>query len=390
MSIYLQRSADNMERLFPGLPWTVRISYGAKSRTFGSGPERAEFACRGEAPLRDLARGRLPAFMDRYVFGEVDFLGDIYSVVGIRNYLSQQKDWIVGLGKRLRHLGTTLFPSSVRRKLVAVSSHYDLPNAFIESYLDNRTRAYSCAMWKDPANIAQPDDETLEEAQDRKFRSAAEELEVQPGDKFLDVGCGYGYMVNLVEKDFGCRNVLGITLSENQVATGYSKNLKLRHYHELEPDGSFDKIYTCGMVSHLDRSEIRRYYRHIHGLLKSGGRFWMHGIVPPANGFGMTNYNSLSGTFSQKYVFPDHYQFPVHVHLQVMEEAGFRVKKVHFRYGHYSKTLRHWYRRYVENLPRTRHLITPVTERVWHLFLTYASVLDGPHSVIKQILAEKA
>jgi len=174
------------------------------------------------------------------------------------------------------------------------------------------------------------------------------------------------------------------------VEHGYSRNLRRQHYLELPPEGQFDKIYTCGMISHLDRSEIERYYRHVHGLLRSGGRLWAHAIVPQANDYGMTNYNSLSGTFSQRYVFPDHFQFPIHVHLKVMERIGFRVRYVHFRYGHYDKTLRHWYRRFVDNLPRTRPMITPTIERAWHLFLTYASAIDGPSSVVKQIVAEKA
>lgn len=89
-------------------------------------------------------------------------------------------------------------------------------------------------------------------------------------------------------------------------------------------------------------------------------------------------------------MFPDHFQFPIHVHLKVMERIGFRVRHVHFRYGHYDKTLRHWYRRFVDNLPRTRPMITPTIERAWHLFLTYASAIDGPSSVVKQIVAEKA
>ena len=99
--------------------------------------------------------------------------------------------------------------------------------------------------------------------------------------------------------------------------------------------------------------------------------------------------NPISGTFSQKYVFPDHFQFPLHVHLKIIEKLGFRVKHINFRYGHYAKTLRHWYKLYVENLPRTRHMITPTIERAWHLYLTYASTVDGPNSVLKQILCEK-
>lgn len=389
MSAVLDQAVDKMRFFFPELPWTIRISYAGKSGTLGTGPERMELACKTEAVVRDFGRGDLSSMLDRYVRGEVDFNGDIYAFVGTRNYVRAESLWMVGLGRRLRHFWTSIFPSNIRRKLVAVSSHYDLPNEFILSYLDKRTKAYSCAMWNDPANIGAPDDETLEDAQHRKFRLAAEALDLQPDDKFLDVGCGYGYMVQMAEKEFGCRDTLGITLAQSQIDEGFSKNLELRHYYELPGEGQYDKIYTCGMVSHLDRSEIGRYYRHIYGLLKSGGKFWMHGIVPPANESGMNNYNSLSGTFSQKYVFPDHYQFPIHVHLQMMEEAGFRIESVLYRYGHYGKTLRHWYRRYVDNLPQTRHLITPTIERAWHLYLTFASVLDGDISIVKQILATK-
>jgi len=389
MSIYLDRAASTLDEMFPTLPWKVRLSHGGRSKTFGSGKEQAGIECRTEAPLRDLSRKRLSKFLDRYVEGEADLTGDIYSIVGVKNYIAVKSQWKVGLLGWLKYTGSMLFPSSVRAKLIAVSSHYDLPNDFILSYLDKRTKAYSCAMWKDPDLIGDLDDEPLDDAQHWKFKMAAQELDLQPTDKFLDVGCGYGYMVDLVEKEFGVKDALGITLSKNQVDDGFSKSMKRTHYMDLARDGSYDKIYTCGMISHLDMSEVRRYYEQIFSLLKSGGRFWMHGIVPQRNNFGMTNYNSLSGTFSQKYVFPEHFQFPIDVHLQVMEETGFRVKKVYFRYGHYAKTLRHWYKRYVEQLPNTRHMITLQLERAWHLYLTYGSIMDGREAVIKQILATK-
>ncbi|PCI36426.1 MAG: hypothetical protein COB53_09630 [Elusimicrobia bacterium] len=392
MSYYLERAADSMNAMFPTLPWSVGLSLNGQSASFGTGPQKAEIACKKEGPLRELAGLRLSRFLDRYVEGECEFKGDIYSIVGVKNHLKRDADWKVGLFRSVQYVGSRIFPSSVRRKLVSVSSHYDLPNEFIESYLDTRTKAYSCAMWKDPDNISEPDDESLEDAQHRKFFNAAKELEIQETDKFLDIGCGYGYQVNLAETEFGCKNALGITLSQNQVENGFSKNIKRIHYLDLPTDASYDKIYTCGMVSHLDRSELTRYYKQVYGLLKSGGRFWMHGIIPRRNDYGMDNYNSLSGTFSQKYIFPDHYQFPLDMHLQAMEELGFRIRKVYYRYGHYAKTLRHWYRRYLETLPQTRHLITPTIERAWHLYLTFASVIDGQganEAIIKQILAEK-
>lgn len=388
MATLLDRAADRMKEWFPHLPWTVRISFEGRSRTFGSGPERAEWVCRTREALERLAIPDLRTFLDHYVVGEVDFNGDIYGTVGCRRYIRQESDWLVGFRYYVRHAWTYFIPSSVQRKLNAIQTHYDLPAEFIESYLDKRTRAYSCAMWKEPLSDA--DGEPLEDAQYHKFDMAAGELEIQPEDRFVDIGCGYGYMTHLAETKFGCKHALGITLSKNQVERGFSKNMKLMHYLELKPEGQFDKIYTCGMVSHLDHSEIEQYYRHIFGLLRSGGRAWVHAIVPPVMAKGHTNYTTVSGNFSQKYVFPDHFQFPVHVHLKLMERTGFCVRNVYYRYGHYAKTLRHWYRRFVENLPTTRKLISPVTERAWHLFLTYASVMDGANgSVVKQIVVEK-
>lgn len=388
----LEKAAAEMNWLFPTLPWTIRISYGGHSLPVGKGPERAEMLCRDREALVAVARKDLSTFLDHYVAGGADINGDMYGFVGARMHVRDDSLWRVGLMGRLRYAWLTLFPSPVRRKLMAVSSHYDLPNEFILSYLDKTTKAYSCAIWKDPENLEQPDDESLDEAQVRKHRIAAEALEIQPGDRFLDIGCGYGYMVHLAETEFGCKNALGITLSKNQVETGFSRNLALKHYLELPRDGQFDKIYTCGMISHLDKAEVERYYRHVFGLLRKGGRVWFHMISPPASMSGITNYNTISGTFSQKYVFPDHYQFPVSKHVRIIEETGFQIRQAHFRYGHYAKTLRHWYRRYLESLPETRKLIRPEVERAWHLFLTYASVIDGTKAIgayIKQLLCVK-
>ncbi|MFI5345513.1 MAG: class I SAM-dependent methyltransferase [Elusimicrobiota bacterium] len=386
----LDRAGDAMNWMFPTMPYGIRISYKGQSRMVGSGPEKVEMACKTEAAVRALAGHDLSHFLDYYAEGDADLNGDMYSFVGARNYVRQDELWRIKWKYQMRYLWTALFPSTVRRKLRAVSSHYDLPNEFILSYLDKKTRAYSCAMWDDPLKIGNLDDQTLDDAQHNKFKMALDELQIQPDDRFLDIGCGYGYAVHLAETMFGCKNAMGITLSQNQIDEGFSKNLKLLHYMQVPAQQQFDKIYTCGMISHLDRSEVEQYYRHVHGMLKSGGKVWFHAIIPPANSAGLTNYTTISGTFSQKYVFPDHFQFPIHVHLKMIEKQGFRVKKIHFRYGHYAKTLRHWYKRYVEHLPETRHMITPTIERAWHLYLTYASMVDGPNSVLKQIVCEKA
>lgn len=385
----IDKAADQIRWMFPTLPWVIRISYKGESRACGNGPEGVEMACKTEASLRALANRDLSEWLDHYVMGDADLNGDIYKFVGARNHVREDGLWRIKLKYQLRYLWTALFPSDIRRKLRAVSSHYDLPNEFILSYLDKRTKAYSCAMWQDPLNIDLKQGESLDDAQHHKFDLALTALEVQPGDKFIDIGTGYGYAPWLAETKFGCKDTLGITLSQNQVDDAYTPAVKLLHYLQVPAEGQFDKLHTCGMISHLDRSEVERYYRHCYGMLKSGGKAWFHAIIPPANNAGLTNYTTISGTFSQKYVFPDHFQFPIHVHLKIIEKLGFRVKNINFRYGHYGKTLRHWYKRYVDTLPETRHMITPTIERAWHLYLTYASVIDGPQSILKQILCVK-
>jgi cyclopropane-fatty-acyl-phospholipid synthase len=390
MIALLDKAADRMNWLFPTLPWTVKLSYRNRSRSIGTGPELFEMACRERAALVALARCDLSDFLDHYIAGRADLNGDFYRFVGCRSYIRDDGLWKVALKHQLRYTALRFFPSSVRRKLVAVSTHYDLPAEFVLSYLDKTTRAYSSAIWNDPDNIARLDDESLEQAQVRKHRIAAEALQIQPDDKFLDIGCGYGYMVRMAEKEFGCRSAIGITLSQSQIDNGFSPNMRRLHYIQIPPDGSYDKLHSVGMISHLDKAEIRRYYRHLYGLLKSGGTAWIKMISPPCSPAGLHNYNTVSGTFSQKYIFPDHYQFPIHFHIRHIEETGFQIRQVHFRYGHYAKTLRHWYRRFVENLPRTRRLITPEIERAWHLYLTYASTLDGPSgSIFKQFVLRK-
>ena len=386
----LDRAGDAMNWMFPEMPYVIRISYKGQSREVGKGPEKAEMACKTESAVAALARHDLSDFLDHYAMGDADINGDMYAFVGARNHVRKDEFWRIKWKHQLRYVWTSLFPSDVRRKLRAVSSHYDLPNEFILSYLDKRTKAYSCAMWQNALDLDLNKGESLDDAQHHKFDLALTALQVQPDDKFIDIGTGYGYAPWLAETKFGCKDTLGITLSQNQVDDGFSKNLKLLHYMQVPAEGQFTKLHTCGMISHLDKSEVERYYRHCFNLLKSGGKAWFHMISPPANTAGLTNYTTISGTFSQKYVFPDHFQFPVHVHMKLLEKTGFRVKSVLFRYGHYAKTLRHWYKLYVDNLPQTRHMITPTIERAWHLYLTYGSVLDGEkNSVIKQFLCEK-
>ena len=108
----IDRAADAMNWMFPTLPYVIRVSYQGQSRSVGSGPEKAEMACKTEAAVRALARHDLSEFLDHYAAGDADINGDMYSFVGARNFVRQDALWRIKWKYQLRYLWTALFPSS--------------------------------------------------------------------------------------------------------------------------------------------------------------------------------------------------------------------------------------------------------------------------------------
>ena len=255
---------------------------------------------------------------------------------------------------------------SRERDTRAVRHHYDLPAEFFALFLD-RSMTYSCAIFSRGA-------QTLEEAQETKLELVCTKLGLEPGQRVLDVGCGWGSFAVHAASRHRVR-VTGITLSGPQAAVARRRvqeaglaqhiDIGVLDYRQLA-DVRFDAIASIGMVEHVGAANIDPYARRLAGLLRPGGRLLNHGIARLRHG------DPEAGPFSQRYVFPD--AAPLHLSrvIAALEGAGLETTHVEgFRHD-YADTLRHWARRLDDSLEQSIKLAGPERVRVWRLYLRAA------------------
>jgi cyclopropane-fatty-acyl-phospholipid synthase len=245
----------------------------------------------------------------------------------------------------------------------AVRHHYDVSNDFFALFL-GEDMTYSCAIFSRGAK-------TLEEAQETKLELVCTKLDLQEGQRVLDVGCGWGSFAIHAAERHGVA-VVGITLSEPQAELarqrvaqrGLSDRVEIRvqDYRDVD-DGPFDAVSSIGMVEHVGSNQIDLYARQLARLVKPGGRVLNHGIARLRHG------EPEAGEFTQRYVFPD--GAPLHLsRIQfALERAGLETHHVEdFRHD-YAETLRHWARRFDDNLDEAIRLGGAERARVWRLYL---------------------
>lgn len=343
-----------------------------------------------------------------YVSGHLDVTGDIYTALA---RLSGAQRPRLDVGERvrlLRALGgvATLVPRvppppqevAVRRRWLtgrrhskqrdagAITHHYDVSNRFYEWVL-GPSMAYTCACY--PA-----DDATLEEAQANKFDLVARKLDLRPGMRLLDVGCGWGGMVLHAAREYGV-TALGATLSRQQAAwaqraierAGLQRLAEVRHldYRDVQETG-FDAVSSIGLTEHIGKRHVPGYFAFLFGKLKPGGRLLNHCITRPDN----HEPAARAGGFINRYVFPDgELEGPGHL-ISLMHDTGFEVRHEENLREHYAKTLTAW----CANLDR--HWQEAVAEvgdaiaRVWRLYMA-GSRLGFERNVVQlhQVLCVK-
>jgi cyclopropane-fatty-acyl-phospholipid synthase len=256
---------------------------------------------------------------------------------------------------------------SAERDAAAVRYHYDVGNDFFALFLDE-SMTYSCAIFSKGA-------QTLAEAQRTKLDLVAGKLELKPGMRVLDVGCGWGSFAIHAAREHGVQ-VVGITLSEQQAQrarervtdAGLSEQIEIRvqDYREL-PQASFDAIASIGMSEHVGDAQIDVYARSLFGLLRPDGLLLNHAIAaldPDAT--------PLDDLFSTRYVFPDGEPLPLSRVQLALERAGFHTEHVEGFREDSAVTLRHWTQRLDERLPEAEALAGVERTRVWRLYLRAA------------------
>jgi cyclopropane-fatty-acyl-phospholipid synthase len=289
-----------------------------------------------------------------------------------------------GPGRWLAHLSRKHSRTADRE---AIAFHYDVSNNFYRLWLDEQM-VYSCAYFEST-------EDSLDQAQRNKLDHICRKLRLRRGERFLDIGCGWGALVCWAAKHYGVR-ALGVTLSRNQLEYAQQAireqgledcvTVELRDYRDVGGNAVFDKIVSVGMFEHVGLKNLPLYFNTAHRLLAPGGLFLNHGITHDEEGWGKT----LATKFINRYVFPDGELDTVSNVQRVMERSGFEIWDVEALRRHYALTLRHW----VERLERHRNeALRHITESVYRIWLLYMAAcalhFENGDVGVYQILASK-
>lgn len=322
---------------------------------------------------------------EAYLYDDFDICGDVEALCGMADRLTAiAAKW----GKKLRVARRLMqLPSSpdrpvarrgrarltgarhsIERDRQAVTYHYDVSNDFYALWLD-RSMTYSCAYFLDPYD-------DLDTAQARKLDYICRKLRLRPGQRLLDLGCGWGGLVMFAARHYGV-DATGITLSVPQAEWANRRiaesgladhaRVEVRDYRELESAAGerHDALVSVGMFEHVGAEKLPTYFAQAWRLLKPGGAFLNHGIACRAD----APDSPITG-FAGTYVFPDGELTPLHATLEAAESAAFEVRDVESLREHYALTLRHWVRRLEANHDEALRHVDEATYRVWRLYMS--------------------
>ena len=243
-----------------------------------------------------------------------------------------------------------------------VAHHYDLSDELYDLFLDPK-KQYSCGYFK-------KENDTLEDAQNNKIKHIIKKLNIQPNQKILDIGCGWGSLVIDIAKSTKCE-VTGITLSKNQFTYCVKKakelnmenqvRFKLIDYRELNE--KFDRIVSVGMFEHVGRKFYKKFFKQIEKLLTDNGVSLIHTI-------GSVNPPRDPHPWITKYIFPGGYTPSLSELTTPIEKAGLIVSDIEVLKLHYSHTLRHWKENCIRNKEQIIETFDERFFKMWEFYLT--------------------
>ncbi len=325
-------------------------------------------------------------FGEGYMRGEIEIEGDLEKVLiaGSRyiNEIERKRNFSTLFFRIVNSFG---FVNKLKEK-ENIKHHYDLGNDFYKLWLDS-SMTYSCAFFSSP-------DMSIDEAQREKRRIIYEKLQLQSGDRLLDIGCGWGSIILESAELFNIK-CIGITLSENQYEYVKEKirergledkvNVYLMHYADLPRLGlKFNKVVSVGMFEHVGREHLRIFFKVVESVLEDGGVFLLHtiGKVHPGK----------QSRWIRKYIFPGGYLPSIPEILHAFECLNFCLIDLDDWRLHYYRTLKEWRKRFWEKVDIVRGMYGEEFVRMWDLYLISSAVsfYTGSNHLFQFLLSKGA
>ena len=359
------------------LPWAqrvrsqvnlpVRLSWGgdsAASLALGDFAEPAvEIRVRDPAAFPLLIDPGLDTLGEAYVEGLVDVSGPLSQILAVAHRLSETAQPEQGLLGRIRRR----FRHTRESDSESIRYHYDVSNDFYAQWL-GESMVYSCAYF--PTG-----DESLEQAQRHKIDHILRKIRLQPGQRLLDIGCGWGALVLRAAQAFGARCV-GVTLSRNQFelacervrAAGLQDRIEIRlqDYRDVD-DGPFDRITSVGMFEHVGLDNLVGYFSHIRRLIAADGWVMNHGITSTDAFDGETRHGG--GHFIDRYVFPRGELPHISTVLRTLQEGGLEAFDIENLRRHYQRTTQLWSDAFEARAAQLRGMVDEKRWRIWRIYL---------------------
>jgi cyclopropane-fatty-acyl-phospholipid synthase len=352
------------------------------------------------------------AIAETFIDGEVELEGNAEYAMHLGDVIGERIQSLSGFAALLpvlvglprsrvsaRAAATNQF-GKVRRRpggAEAIQHHYDVGNDFYKLWLDERM-VYTCAFFQSPSD-------SLEDAQAAKLDLICRKLRLERGQRFLDIGCGWGALVMHAAANYGV-HATGITLSRAQAdlarqriaAAGLSQvcRVELRDYRDVGTEPEYHRIASVGMMEHVGYDRLPGYFDSAFRVLLPGGVFLNHTIVRDGHRPPVTMRRQLKSRlwkrdeFIHRYVFPDGRLVPLARVVDCAEHSGFEVRDVEALREHYAMTLRHWLSRLEAHGSEAVSLVGERRYRTWRLYLLAAinGFRSGRNNVVQVLLAK--